>query len=128
MPEERRSILIVDDEPNVRSVCQRVLGALGYKISLASDAKEALSYFTDDPPDLVLTDVSMPGMTGTQLLEEIKSRHPGTDVVVMTAFPDLQTALPAFRGGAYDYLIKPFDQSELRSVVERCFKRREERR
>lgn len=124
MPESEETILVVDDESNVRTVCQRVLGSLGFKILLASDAKEALSYFTNGPPDLVLTDISMPGQSGIELLQEIKRRHPDCDVVIMTAFPNLETALPAIRSGAFDYLVKPFDQTELKAVVTRCFEKR----
>jgi len=120
-----RKILVVDDEESIRELCRRVLAASGYDVTTAQNGDEALTRVNDEEFDFVLTDVRMPGgCDGPSLLQAIKSRAPTTDVVVMTGFPSLETAVPTLRNGAYDYLIKPFDKELLLSVVRRCLEKR----
>lgn len=118
-------VLVVDDEPTILHVCQRSLELSGYSVETAQDAGQALERCRQRPFDLVLTDIAMPGdMNGNALLEEIKRRWPSTDVILMTAYPALENALPALKQGAYDYLVKPFDQTMLTAAVERCLQKR----
>src|SRR5690242_11465884 len=118
-------ILIVDDEAGIRDVCQRTLQAEGYAAETAASGDEALARLEERTFGLVLSDISMPGATdGPRLLEIVKKNWPAIDVVMMTAFPTLDTAIPTLKTGAYDYLIKPFDQEFLISVVRRCLEKR----
>ncbi|MFH1723059.1 MAG: response regulator [Elusimicrobiota bacterium] len=118
-------ILVVDDEPSVRSFCARVLSASGFVVKTAQNAHEALSVLEVETPDLVLSDLWMPyASDGQRLLEEIKRRSPSTDVVIMTSYPDVSTAVPAFKNGACEYLGKPFSEDALGSAVRRRFEER----
>jgi signal transduction histidine kinase len=118
-------ILVIDDELPIREVCRRALESSGFYVTTAADGEEALAKLQQQEYDFVLTDIMMPGRwNGTGLLEAIKQKSPSTDVVIMTGFPSLATAIPALKNGAYDYLIKPFDKALLLSVVQRCFERR----
>jgi signal transduction histidine kinase len=117
-------ILIVDDEDAIRKICARILQGLGFSTSWAGDGEEALARLKEKPADVVLTDLSMPVMDGMRLSEEVRRRHPGTDIIIMTAYPRLETAIPLLRDGAYDYLIKPFDKDYLSSVMNRCLQKR----
>jgi signal transduction histidine kinase len=119
-------ILVVDDEASVREVCQRTLAGMECVVETAEGAEPALAKMRDHPFDLVLTDLTMPGpLNGEKLLEEIKCLYPSTDVIIMTAFPALDTAIPTLKKGAYDYLIKPFDQSFLKASVGRWQEKRQ---
>jgi two-component system, sensor histidine kinase len=118
-------ILVVDDEPVIREACHRTLEKLGSRIDDAASAEEALSFLKSNTYDVVLTDLVMPGtLDGEGLLEEVKRRSPDTDVMIMTSFPTLNTAIPTLKHGAFDYLIKPFDQAVLRIAVNRCLEKR----
>lgn len=121
----RGRILIVDDEPNIRSVCERTFRGVDYAVDTAADASAGLSKLAARGADVVITDLKMPGeMDGRQFTEEIRQRWPATDVLIMTAYPELETAIPTLRSGACDYLSKPFSPDFLLSIVERCFEKR----
>ncbi|MBI4397358.1 MAG: response regulator [Elusimicrobia bacterium] len=125
MSEPKERILIVDDEETIRAVCSRNLLRLGFTVHTAVDGEAALLFLQKQEVDFILTDLSMPGpVDGVKLTEEVKHKYPMVDVVVMTAYPRLETAIPLLRNGAYDYLIKPFDQDVLKSVVLRCVEKR----
>lgn len=117
-------ILIVDDEETIRRLCVRYLQGMNLTIATAENGEAALASLKKQPADIVLTDLSMPVMDGMRLTEEIGRRFPGTDVIIMTAYPRLETAIPLLRGGAYDYLIKPFDKDFLTTVMNRCLQKR----
>lgn len=115
-------ILIVDDEEVVRSLCSRLLTPLGYPVETAADGRQALACLEKQPFDLVITDYKMPGdLDGLELGLLIKRRFPGTQIILMTAFPAVDTAVEMLRMGAHDYLIKPFEQAELIRCVKTCF-------
>lgn len=119
MPQE--TILVVDDEAAVRSIVAAQLELSGYVVSAASSGEEALTMLKQDPAyDLVLSDIMMPGMDGLGLLDRIGGDYPGTPVVMFTAVHDIHVATNAFRRGAIDYLLKPFERSQLLSVVGRA--------
>ena len=118
-------ILVVDDDEPIRELCKRSLTRLGYDVETAQSGDDAVTRFEFTDFDFVLTDVIMPGkLDGLGLVQEVKRRSPSTDVVVMTAFPDLETAVSILKSGAYDYLMKPFDTHLLNTVVQRCFEKR----
>lgn len=112
----KRHLLLVDDEPNIRRILQVAFEKDGYFVSVAADAREALDCFAKQAPDCVLTDVTMPGMTGYELLREIKAKS-DTPVVIMTAFGTIPQAVQAIRDGAFEYVTKPFDLDHLKKVV-----------
>jgi len=110
-------LLVVDDEETLRSVVSQVLEADGFLVSEAASGEEALVAFRERLHPLVITDIRMGGMSGIELLTEIKRHNPGTQVVIMTSHASLDSALSAMRAGAYDYLIKPFESLDLISAV-----------
>jgi putative nucleotidyltransferase with HDIG domain len=119
MPQER--ILVVDDEEAVRRVVAALLARCGYETTVVEGAEEALTRLQQDPDyDLVLSDIMMPGIDGLTLLEQICADHPGMPVVMCSAVNDIHVATNAFRSGAIDYILKPFERNELQSVVMRA--------
>lgn len=112
-------VLVADDDEALRSVVKEVLKADGYSVEVACDGDDAWRQFEQSYPELVFTDIRMPGRTGLELLADIKRVSPLTHVVIMTSHASLETALGALKNGAYDYLIKPFDDLELISCAAR---------
>lgn len=110
-------LLVVDDEETLRSVVSQVLSADGFTVAEAASGEEALEAFRVQTHQLVITDIRMGGMSGIQLLTEIKERSPDTQVVIMTSHASLDSAITALRAGAYDYLVKPFESLDLISAV-----------
>jgi diguanylate cyclase (GGDEF)-like protein len=110
-------LLVVDDEETLRSVVSQVLSADGFEVMEAASGEEALEAFRARSHPLVITDIRMGGMSGIELLNEIKQHNPDTQVVIMTSHASLDTALDAMRAGAYDYLVKPFESLDLISAV-----------
>ena len=112
-------ILVVDDEPAIRFSLSELLESDGHTIQLAEHAPAALALLETESVDLIISDLTMPAMTGLQLLEEIQTRHAGTIFVLMTAHGDERTAVRALKQGAYDYMPKPFDNEEVRATIAR---------
>ncbi len=114
-------ILVVDDEPYVRAIISAMLEKAGYQPLTASGGEEALRLIEQSGPfDLVLSDIMLDGMNGTGLLERLRELEPDTPMVVVTAVHDVSVAISAMRQGAYDYLLKPFDQEQLLTTVRRA--------
>jgi putative nucleotidyltransferase with HDIG domain len=119
MPLER--ILVVDDEVAVRKIVAALLGQMGYETATAKGAEDALSILVQDQGfDLVLSDIMMPGVDGLALLDRLGGEYPEIPVVMFTAIHDVHVATNAFRRGAVDYLLKPFEKLQLQSVVMRA--------
>ncbi len=116
-------VLIVDDDPSVR---QALVGTLGAELDIraAESAERALSIVGELAPDVVLSDVRMPGMDGLELLRLLRARAPGVDVVMMSAFDDMPTVVSAMREGATEFLAKPLDLHDVRRVLHRVFEDR----
>ena len=118
-------ILIVDDEKRFADVLRLALNAEGYsEVETAASAEEAVDMVRVGPYDVVVTDLRMPGMSGLELSAEIKRRMPATSIILMTAFADVETARQALKRGALDYLVKPFDNSELLTLISQVESRR----
>jgi len=117
-------ILIVDDEDKIGKLLSGELGAAGHTTRFTTDPKQALEQIRKQAPDILITDLRMPGMDGVTLLRETRSASPSTDVIVMTAYASLETALETMREGAYDYIIKPFKTDELLMLVGRIEEKR----
>ncbi len=105
-------MLVVDDEQPLRQSIARILTSRGCEVTLAEDGVAALEALESSRPDVVLTDLLMPKMTGLELLAQTKKRWPDLEVVLMTAFADVDTAVAAVKGGAYDFLTKPFPSND----------------
>ncbi len=117
-------VLVVDDEMSLRDLLSEVLTEDGYDVTTAATAEEALQLFAEDQFPLVVTDIRMPGMSGIDLLKKIKQENEDTQVVIITSHASLDTAVTALREGAYDYLIKPFEELDIISaVVNRAFEK-----
>lgn len=113
----KRRILIVDDESNIRRILQVAFDKEGYRAEVAEDAFAALEMLRSEPYDCLLTDVTMPGKTGYELLQEAKALRPEMPVVIMTAYGTIPQAVQAIRDGAFEYITKPFDLDQLKRVV-----------
>ncbi len=122
MSKER--ILVVDDEANARTALAELLREEGYAVETAADGFKAFAKFEETQPDLILTDLKMPGMDGIELLHKVRQAEPNFEVVVMTAFGAVESAIQAMRAGATDYLTKPLNLEELLIVLERALERR----
>jgi diguanylate cyclase (GGDEF)-like protein len=115
--QQDKRILIVDDEMSLRTILSEVLTDDGYEITEAESGEEALECFRKAPYPLIITDIVMCGMSGIELLQEVKKIQPDSQVVIMTSNAALDTAITALRSGAYDYLIKPFEELNMISAV-----------
>lgn len=117
-------VLVVDDEANARTALAEILREEGYSVETAADGFKALARAETFQPDIVLTDLKMPGMDGVELLRKLHGQEPGyPEVIVMTAFGAVETAVLAMRAGALDYLTKPLNTDELLVVLKRAFER-----
>ncbi|NNF00911.1 MAG: sigma-54-dependent Fis family transcriptional regulator [Pyrinomonadaceae bacterium] len=118
-----KNILIVDDEPGYCSVLKVVFEQEGYAVSTASGGNEAMEYVTNNNCDLIISDVRMPDMDGIGLLKAVREFSPDIRIVLMTAFGTLETAREAFILGADDFIQKPFQNEELKMIVERTLEK-----
>ena len=117
---KNRRILVVDDDDSLRRVTQVQLEDEGYTVVTAAGGDEALAVLIRKPQDLVITDLSMPGISGVELLKRIRSEYPETIVILVTAFGTVESAVEAMRFGAYDYITKPVNPEQLRHAVARA--------
>ncbi len=120
---KRPEVLVVDDKENMLKLLERILGET-YTVVTACDGTEALALLGTRTFDLVLTDIKMPGADGFEILGAVKKRTPETEVVMMTAYSSIARAVEAIKGGAYDYLPKPFDPDEVLLLVARALERK----
>ena len=105
--------LVVDDEQSIRSIVAQVLTDERYRVAEATSGEEAIAAFQKEPYPLVFTDIRMGGMSGLELLKNLKKAHPQTQVIIMTSHGTMDAAVTALKAGAYDFLHKPFEDLEL---------------
>lgn len=118
-------ILVVDDDLDHLSVVSAILEESGFEVERAENAEAALARIHAFQPALVLTDLRMPGMDGVELLERVREGMEGVEVIVMTGHEDMTSAIGAMRAGAFDYVVKPMEVSNLQDLVDRCLRERE---
>ncbi|MGE3881405.1 MAG: sigma-54-dependent transcriptional regulator [Planctomycetota bacterium] len=118
------TILVVDDESDLVESTAFFLRRAGYTVNTALSGSGALQALAKTQFDVVLSDVRMPEMSGVELLRAIKARDPDIEVILVTAFPDLEVAVASIKSGAFDYLKKPFDEAQLLSRVEKAIAHR----
>ncbi len=121
---EQLSILVVDDEQHIRQTLQAILERKKYKVTVADDGKAALEIVRQQPIDLILTDLKMPRMDGLQLLKAAKRLAPEIEVILITAYGEVGTAVEAMRNGAFHFITKPPNRSQILLTVARALEKR----
>lgn len=121
-------LLVVDDEPSMREFLEILLSQEGYEVRTAATGEEGYKVYQSEGPDLILTDVKMPGMSGLDLIREIHSLDPFIPIIAVTAYASADDAIRAVREGAYDYLSKPFQVEDLRIIIRNALETRRLRR
>ncbi len=117
---ERKKVWIVDDDKSIRWVLEKALQKTDVDIQSFSKPEDVLKRIITEEPDVIISDIRMPGMDGITLLDKVKQHSPSVPVIIMTAYSDLDRAVSAFQGGAFEYLSKPFDVDEVISLVKRA--------
>ena len=115
-----KPIWIVDDDQSIRFVLERALAREQFSVRSFSNPRDVIKALEDDAPQVLVSDIRMPGGSGIELLAQVKQRHPGLPVIIMTAFSDLDSAVSAFQGGAFEYLPKPFDVTAAVELIRRA--------
>jgi putative two-component system response regulator len=122
---ERTTVLVVDDEDGIRQALERFLTRLGYRVSSAANAREALERVATDHPQAMLCDIRMPATTGVELLPKVLAEDTDLAVIMLTAIDEPRTAIECLKLGAYDYLIKPVDLEELELSLQHALRQRQ---
>ncbi len=118
----KTTILIADDDDSLRRVLEFQLEEAGYSVVTAENGAQALEFFSAQDIDCVITDWRMPNMSGSELLRRVTAINGETPVIVITAFGDVETAVEAMRGGAFDFITKPFNRDAILLTVEKALK------
>ena len=121
-------VWIVDDDKSIRWVLERALSRSGIQVDIFSDAESLLSEINSSVPDVIISDIRMPGMDGLEMLSKIVEKHPKLPVIVTTAHSDLYNAVSSYQGGAFEYLPKPFDIDEAVAMTRRALEHVDENR
>jgi len=121
---KKLSILLIDDDDSLRRVMEFNLTEAGYKVQTAANGEEGLTLFEKDSFDAVITDITMPGMSGMEVLAKIRERDGGPPVIVITAYGTIESAVEAMKQGAFDYITKPFNRDELRLTLDKALRMR----
>ncbi|MCH6256252.1 response regulator [Puniceicoccaceae bacterium K14] len=114
------SVLIVDDLESIHEMLDAVIEPIGYQTSFATSGQMALHSFREKPFDIVFTDINMPGMSGVELLSELKAINPNVIVIMMTGFGNVENAMESLKHGAFDFLTKPFKVNLLMESLNRA--------
>ncbi|MBV1873273.1 MAG: response regulator, partial [Gammaproteobacteria bacterium] len=120
------NIWIIDDDKSIRWVLDKALSREGMHTQTFERADSILNKLSQEQPDVIITDIRMPGTSGLELLTKIHHSYPELPVIVMTAHSDLDSAVASFQGGAFEYLPKPFDIDEATALVKRAIEYRNE--
>ena len=110
------NVWIIDDEESIRTICASALEDL-FNVESFSSASEALLALNSTTPDLIITDIKMPGMSGLEFLDKVSEKFPNLPTIIITAHANIDNALSAYKGGAFEYLTKPFDINEIRKLA-----------
>ena len=115
-----KPVWIIDDDRSIRWVFEKALMRESIAFRTFASVREALDALETDTPQVLVSDIRMPGESGLQLLQSAKARYPNLPVIIMTAYSDLESAVTAFQGGAYEYLPKPFDVDHAVELIRRA--------
>lgn len=122
MPNQVKRILLVDDEENARNALARILAREGYEVSSAGNGFQALEQLQNSPVELVITDINMPEMNGMSFLRELNRLYPGINVIMITAYGEVESYIEAMNLGAFEYINKPVRMDELKKIITKVFK------
>lgn len=117
-------VWVADDDNAIRVVLEESLSSAGFDVNTFSSGDEVVSLLKSEEPDLILTDVQMPGMLGYDLLKHINDNHENIPVIIMTAYTDMQAAVDSYGGGAFEYIPKPFDLDEAIQIINRALEKK----
>ncbi|MGE5279525.1 MAG: response regulator [Deltaproteobacteria bacterium] len=120
---EKSRILVIDDEEVIRDLLAQTLTRRGYHVEPAEDGPAALKKVSSGFFNLLITDLKLPGMNGIEVLKQIKKVNPYIEVIIITGYPTIETAVEAIKVGAFDFLCKPFDIAEIVAVIQRCLEK-----
>ena len=123
MPEEKSKLLVIDDDESIRKVLTVTLRDAGYEVLAAENGEKGLKIFADEGPDIILCDLRMPGMDGISVLKEIKARDPDKEVIVISAYADMDLAVMALQLKASDFITKPVSTTALEVALQRAEER-----
>src|SRR6201988_3463354 len=115
-----KPIWIVDDDQSIRWVLEKALARENFATRSFANVREAAGALDHDSPQVLVSDIRMPGGSGLELLQTVRDKVPGLPVIIMTAFSDLDSAVAAFQGGAFEYLAKPFDVDKAVELIRRA--------
>ena len=119
----KQTVWVIDDDDSIRWVIKKALEQANYYVNVFVSADEVLAVLDKEtalPPDAIISDIQMPGTDGITLLQSLKTSHPNTPILIMTAYSDLESTVSAFDSGAFDYIAKPFDIEKLLEQVKRA--------
>ena len=117
MMKSQPKILLIEDDASVVGGLKKELRTEGYEVAVAERGDKGLAQAKEQPFDVVITDLKMPGLTGLELVEQLHAAKPKLPIILMTAFGTTETAIEATKLGAYEYLLKPFDMAELLDLI-----------
>ncbi|HAS62807.1 MAG TPA: nitrogen regulation protein NR(I), partial [Vibrio sp.] len=122
------NVWVVDDDSSIRWVMEKTLSSANIKCDTFADAESVLLALERETPDVLISDIRMPGISGIELLSQVHEQSPDLPVIIMTAHSDLDAAVNAYQQGAFEYLPKPFDVDETLTLVERAIAHNQEQR
>lgn len=121
MPTRKKRILVVDDEENARIALSKILVRAGYDVASAGNGYEALNYLRGRDVELIITDINMPEMNGMAFLRELNLMRPASNVIMITAYGEVETYMEAMNLGAFEYVNKPVKIEELNRIITKIF-------
>ena len=116
-----KKVWVIDDDQSIRWVIEKALVKNGYEVSCYEEANTPLKDILANKPDVIISDIRMPGTSGIEMLDKIKKENPFMPIIIMTAFSDLESTVDSFQKGAYEYITKPFDIDNLLDIVDRAY-------
>jgi two-component system response regulator (stage 0 sporulation protein F) len=119
---QQKRILVVDDEKNACIALSKLLAHEGYEVASAGNGYEALNYLRGKDVDLIITDINMPEMNGLAFLRELNRCHPSSNVIMITAYGEVESYLEAMSLGAFEYINKPVKMDELNKIINKIFR------
>ena len=120
------NVWVIDDDPSIRWVLEKALKSANFLVSSFENADTALEYLSSSQPDVIITDIRMPGIDGFEFLSILNEKYPAIPTIIMTAHSDLDSAVSAYQGGAFEYLPKPFDIDDAVELTQRACKKSDE--
>ena len=115
-----KKVFIVDDDKSIRWVLEKALTKNNYKVYLYENTENMILDLDNIKPNVIISDIRMPGINGIEMLEKIKREYPHIPIIIMTAFSDIDTTVSSLKKGAYDYITKPFDINETIQIVDKA--------